>query len=330
MRSTALTVCLLLALWAAGNLPSEASAQSLLHGATASSHAIPSGWTALKVQGFEGGVDANKEFINASITSANAHTGTKSMGGSIAGDGGGVRWVLEQGNHKSREVYISYWDYMDSQATFNDEQFQAVFRVNNGSGATIQQQNVWYDWYWAANGAFNAPAGQLLVVSEGAGVGELHKAFYDSIYAPAVAPQRGQWAQFEIHYKANTAGAANGFYRGYVNGILRVNLENRNLNGSIDMIGMLVQIGGTYTKHIWRLGDGSIGNTCGTFIGHGAGSSRMTDWSTTTYDCGPVPPIFNRYFDDIIVMVPTGSGGGGQDIPAGPPVSPGGLTILPQ
>jgi hypothetical protein len=297
---------------------------SLLQGATAPNHTIPAGWTEVLSQGFEGGIDVSKEFINASITIAQKHSGTKSVGGQISGDGGGVRWVLLQGNHTSREVYVSYWDYMSATATFNDEHFQNLFKITNSAGF----QHVYWDWYYRGDGAFNAPAGNLIIVSEGVGPGELHKAFWESSYAPAAAPQRGQWAQFEAHFKANTPGLSDGFFRGYVNGVQRVNQNNRNFNGSIEMRGMSVQIGGTYTKHIWRKGDGSIGNACGAYIGDGVGRDRMTDW-TKTYDCGPVPPIFSRYFDDIIVMVPTGSAGGGGpvDLPAGPPTTPIGLAV---
>jgi hypothetical protein len=95
MRSTALTVCLLLVLWATGNLPSEASAQSLLQGATASSHTIPSGWTKVLSQGFEGGAVTYPQYVSSGITTAQAHSGTHSTGASVTSDGGGIRWNLE-------------------------------------------------------------------------------------------------------------------------------------------------------------------------------------------------------------------------------------------
>jgi hypothetical protein len=85
------------------------------------------------------------------------------------------------------------------------------------------------------------------------------------------------------------------------------------------MSGSRLMLGGVYTVINWGINlDGS--GTCQPFSVT-PGVFQCADYGHCP--CNPQPPIFNRYFDDIIVLVP-GSGSGGDTMPPNPPI---GLSI---
>jgi hypothetical protein len=268
-----------------------ASAQSLLRGATPSNFSVPAGWKVHKTQDFESGsLGSGKHIgsgehigVGASITTTRPHTGSRSAEKQYTGDGQAARWGT---GVPGREHYMSFWEYRESQGRFNDEMF--IWQTLKNTPF----QEVIVDWYNHSSGQFNSVDGELVITPQGNRV--------TAWYFGDKAGNWGHWEQWEIHFRANTPGSSNGFIRVYRNGTLLASRENENLNGTVDMTGAWVQAGGVYTKNTWRKPD----NSCGTFIGDGINTSG----SCTNFNSCPCPPnvpVFKRFIDDAIVLVPS-------------------------
>lgn len=306
----------------------EAFSQSLLPGATASNYNPPAGWSVIHTQGCEGGIDANREFLPSQLcTTTRPHGGAKSIQGTHASDGGGVRW-LGYGpalGITGSEVYVSWWEYLDANGRMNDEMFifQMIKRGLPPGPLNVPFQELVVDWYYDTAGTYNSSNGRIVTSTQGG-----YKDF--PFWSGEQAVPWGVWTQWEAHVKANTPGLTDGSIRVYKNGVLNYQVTG-DLVGQANMSGPDIQVGGVYTRHVWRHTNG----TCGAFIGDGqaiaiAGQPdsnyRCVDFNNCS--CPPNNPIFNRYLDDIIVMIP-GSGGGSPvgDNPPGPPLPPSGLKF---
>ena len=289
-----LLVCCILA-FALEN--SEAFAQSLLKGATPSSVSVPSGWRLYYKQDFESGLNTGLgEFIWGSILTDKPHGGARSAGGVINGYVTPPGWGFE--SFPETEAYLSWWEWVDSNARFNTE--FAEFQVLHNNPF----EEFWWTWYYES--AFNRTTARMSAVTNGPKD--------QAIGNPSMTVPTGAWHQYEVHWKANTAGQANGSAQIYIDGVLNKSVGPLDLNDSVTMTNSRISIGGTYTKLIWRRADGS----CGTFEGDGTTPPPVVCSNYSACACFPNPAIFNRYFDDIIVLVP-GSGGGGDTTPPNPP-----------
>lgn len=283
---------------------------SLIPGATPSNFRVPAGWQVYSAQTFESGAVGPGEYKFGSITTTKPHSGTRSLTGVYDGHSDQPVWGIE--SLPATEVYLSYWDFVDSNASFNTE--FAVFQWLQRTPF----QEMWWTWYYS--GTFNDKVQRMSFVTNGP---------RDQAITPALTPvPTGAWHQYEIWVKANTPGVNNGFAKIYIDGVLNHQVgpglaTGGNLNGSVNMAGSRLSTGGTYTKLIWRRANGS----CGTFEGDGTTPPPTICFDFTNCSCPPNPPIFNRYYDDIIVLVPGSGGGGVQDIPSGPPASPFGLFV---
>jgi len=268
----------------------------LLSGMTPGNYKIPSGWSLIRVQDFEGGCGSGEHCggSNGSITTAKSHNGSHSVGGTYSADQNSVGWYLASGETGSySEIYVSFYEYIESQALFNDEFFLARFK---SPGSTFQE--VIADWYWAPG--FNKPNATLYIVPQGqrdARVAEKS----DTV-------PKGQWFQWEVHYRPNSAGNSDGFFRIYKNGSLYVSAENANLNGKVSMSNGELQVGGVYTKLVWMT-DYPTCTSCSS--SPGTGSDLCTNYkgwwgqSFSNPKCNPTdPPLpsFKRFIDDIILI----------------------------
>ena len=263
---------------------------SLLPGKTIMNFSPPSGWSLVQGQGFESGV-GDGEWLNGNVSSVRAHSGTYSARGQYTSDGSSLDWGI--GNIGSfTEIYVSFWEYIDSVARFNDEFMYLTLGEQN------TQQHIVFDLYYDSQGKFNSTSGMHCIVGEhasGPGAPYVH-------YGPDRTVITGQWVQHEIHIRPNTPGNSNGFAIWYRNGTRLFGVSNQNLNGSISLSNGYLLVGGVYTKHIWRRSD----NSCGSSIGDMQGYERESNWSNCTCpnQCptNGIVPSFYRYFDDIIVM----------------------------
>jgi hypothetical protein len=282
--------------------PAVASA-AYLTGMTPSNYSLPTDWSVVRTQNFEGSQPGDEGWTDWStgVRTTQAHGGTKSVGGNIAGDQSWVGWTLDGLSIGSfTEVYISFYEYIDSNATFNDEMFLVSMMKRDPNNYEIQQQHWFVDWFWAPT--FNSPISTLYILGETStvGLGIEYRLGEKTDTVPT-----GSWVQWEVHYRQNTSGNSNGFARVYKNGVLYTSVENANLNNTVEMANFNLLIGGTYTKLVWMT-DYPTCTQCGTYIGDGTDACTLyKEWNGQSFAnprCGPASESFNRYFDDIIVM----------------------------
>jgi len=274
--------------------------ESLLPGMTPDSYTIPDGWTLVVTQDFESGCPDGQwcGFYSGEITTTRPHGGASSVEGTFARDQASVGWSLSQGRTGSfEEIYLSFYEFLEPQALFNDEFILARIYVES----PFQEINL--DWFWAnddaGNAAFNAEHANLYIVPQGTVTARFDGTDY--------AVPKGAWVQWEVHYRPNSAGVEDGFFRVYKDGFLTVQAENVELNGG-DMTDAAVEAGGLYTKLVWMT-DYPTCSECSTYPGEGtdACTAEMDWWGQPFSDpvCAPTdPPLeeFRRFIDDIIVM----------------------------
>ena len=262
---------------------------------TPGNYKLPAGWSMVRATDFEGTKPVGETWAiwQGSVQTDRSHTGAKSIGGQYSADQNDVSWRLSSNQIGTfTEVYLSFYEYIESQALFNDEFFLARFAVSDPF------QEVLADWYWAPG--FNKPNATLYVVPQGVRT-------WRGGAKSATVP-KGAWHQWEIHYRPNTSGASNGFYRVYLDGTLFTSVENANLNGTRSMANMSIHVGGTYTKLVWMT-DHPTCSKCSSKPGEGTDyCTASMKWSGQPFSnpkCAmidPPFPSFKRHFDDIIVM----------------------------
>lgn len=315
-------------------LPISASA-GLLWNMTPGNYTIPQDWTLVTTDNFEGTNPAGtgQGWYDGVQDSTFSHSGSKSWRGTYSADQNTMSWLL--GTSKTTtfdEVYISFYEYIQDTALFNDEFFLARFYKENTSGLVHE---VIVEWFWArdsigGSNAFNGPVAEMVVNPQGKRYGLVGNKL-------AVVPS-GAWVQWEIHYRPNTStgGVANadGFIKIYKNGDLFTSASNVNLNGAEVMSGFTkIQITGVYTKLTWSTTkpviDGGTGCPvpipCSSRPGVGGDRCYTTTYKNTLGAnqfsnplCNPTdPPLptFRRWLDDIIVMKKIGPGGADAEPP---------------
>lgn len=276
--------------------PTPPGNNGLLSGMTPENYQIPSGWTMVVAQDFENQL-SSIEGTNGSFSSVNKHKGNKSLVGSYTGDASDLSWWLRSNSIGTfSEVYVSWYDYTESQALINDEYWLLQF-MKRGPSEQLYQEVV-VTWMWAG---FNSKSSPLFIVpqSEIDSIGQTAR--YGGVNRTV---DTGVWTQWEIHYRPSTSGNSNGFLRVYNNGYLVVSAENKNINNNVDMSNMSISVGGVYTKLTWILSGGG----CASDFGGGSDSGpRVNNFSNSCpcpNQCPPngYVPIFKRYLDDIIVL----------------------------
>ena len=277
----------------------------LLSGMASGNYKIPSGWSLVAVQDFESGscppTQSCTDF-GAKITATRPHSGSRSIEGNYTHDQSSTAWYLNEGNTGSfSEIYLSFWEFTESQARFNDEYMIARFQAPVSSSV----QDIIYDWMWAPT--FNSTKATLYMVSEG----EVTERWGGKSGNIPV----GVWTQWEIHLRPNTPGQADGFSRVYQNGVLFTSADNKELFGpDAKMANTYVAAGGFYTKIVWM----KDYPTCSIPSGCSAGPWEGNDlcvvkngWAGQSFAnprCAPTdPPLpsFKRFIDDVIVMKKT-------------------------
>ena len=274
----------------------------LLSGMTPGDYAIPSGWTLVSKQDFEGSMPSSEDWggSKTSVKTDIKHSGSKSFGGTYASGQASVYWELSGDSVGSwTELYFSFYEYIENQARFNDEFFLARI-MKRGSDGDSQDQHWFIDWFWAPT--YNNTNATLYILGEsGSGKGNEYRLNGKS----GPVGGGGQWVQWEIHYRQNASGQSDGFTRIYRDGNLYTSAENANLNGKVSMSNAPIQIGGLYTLLVWMT-DYPACTSCGSEIGDGTDAcTAANDWWYRSFSdpvCNKPLASFNRYFDDIIIM----------------------------
>lgn len=285
----------------------------LLTGQTPSNHTIPDGWSLIKAQDFETPCTDPNEYCELWATeykTDKAHGGTTSIGGTYTAGQDSVGWKLLDSTGSWTELYISYYEWVDADAKFNDEYWMAQIYV-----AEPEFQELILDWYWP--GSFNNTSANLYAVPQGNHENNMPIKWGD--------PAAGAWVQWEIHYRQNTPGNSDGFIRVYRDGALYGNeYLNQNINGTVSMNNASIQVGGIYTKGVWMNNypsctvpdgccsvPGDVG--CTDYCSESMTLPGDGTWSHQSFAspvCDPIDPAFSsfgRWIDDIIIMKTEGS-----------------------
>jgi hypothetical protein len=128
---------------------------------TPGKYSLPSGWALVKAQDFEGTKPTGESWgtWNGVVTTTRPHSGSKSIEGTYANDQADASWRLSAGLAGSfSELYLSFYEYIGSNALFNDEFFLASV-MKRGSDGNSQDQHWFVDWFWAPT--YNNPNATL-------------------------------------------------------------------------------------------------------------------------------------------------------------------------
>ncbi len=266
--------------------------------ASVGSAAVPSGWTLAAAEGFEGNKLGNttNEFIHGgNIECTFSHSGSCAFHGYYYEDGSDNYWAIKNGViGSSSEVYVSWWEYLEPQM----REFTEMFLVNLTalSGGNIAGHET-LDYYGDPNNCKDGTLGysctnaNVVVAARDATTGT------SSDYYSSNQPLNlGSWRQYEFHFKANTPGSSNGQGQLYINGQSVASWSNMKWNDNIDFSGMDVEVGGVYSAIKFT---NSTDTVC-----YEKGSGGVSAYCQPFSACSPcpIPPNFNRYWDDIIVL----------------------------
>jgi hypothetical protein len=276
------------------------------------SHEIPTGWTFVLAQDFEGTCPDDEWCgrYNGSVTATEPHTGNYSVEGRYDHDQADAGWSCDSGlTGAFTDLYLSFYELTSADASFNDSYLLMTFNKNVEAQLG---QTLTVDWSWAHDASdepvFNGPkATQYLVLtgrSEIGGVTERMGGVTD--FVPT-----GGWVQWEawLHPNTNdgTAGNDDGFLRVYRDGALFMEVADRNLVGTVDVSDAAVTAGGYYAKAVWML-DYPTCTVCADHPSQYESTDECTaamDWwgqSFTDPHCGPSLLPFDRFIDDVLIM----------------------------
>jgi hypothetical protein len=266
--------------------PSPPGSDGLLVGCTVSAtnavqgcSGIPSGWSLVAAEGFEGVLGPNEQLnFGTSVSSAQAHAGTKSMretiesctppAGQTCSPGGWWAYTaLGSGVH---DVYVSWWSYLDPSARGNSDGYFA--QLTKDIPGIPHDEDLLMD--------IQAPNGQLVTVSSlwyaptsndpNADCRNTSKPKTCGKYGGSWSLNLGRWEQEEVWFHPGTCNGQtpnnDGFLRMYVNGSLVYSLDRSstfdpspegsgnsggNPNGCLDMSSpSYIQVAGPWTYFV--------------------------------------------------------------------------------
>lgn len=291
--------------------------QSLLAGCTVTasntpSCALPSGWTDVVNESFEGGKLGNtgiESVSGGSIECSSAHSGSCALQGNYTSSENTTYWILAQGAiGSSHEIYISWWQKDTSGETAGNNNFVTRIVGATGDGGSGSEDMSFDNWGASGGspaclngvgpsggsdsnfGAYNCQNGQYLLEDFYAD-GSAATAHYGQLL-----PFPTSWTQFELHYKANTPGNSDGDAELYRNGQLILSAsgdlnKQSTMNGMKVLLGTYFEVSGYYTS--------SAHTTCAT--AYSTSYSHLLTPFTSATPC-PVPPNFTKYWDDIVIL----------------------------
>lgn len=278
----------------------------LLTGQTPASYTLPSGWSLVRAQNFETGSINSDETTYGSITTDKPHSGTRSNKSRVSGDDCATGWRLNQGVATGSEIYASWYEFIDDFGKNNDEMFIFYIRKNFTNPVTYLGNR----WQYLNNTGvwsklFNIDSGQVTLFCEGNASGATPSTRYNLV-SKWTSIGAGNWRQWEVYYRPATGGLQNGETMVYINGILQSHVKDTAFNGTVDMSGASITLGGTtYTKITWW---SKPELTCATQPSEiDTSFNRPKDFNNPCAcpnQCPPsgFVPIFYRYLDDVIIL----------------------------
>ncbi len=187
---------------------------ALLTGATPNSYTLPSGWTTYITQDFESGTFGTGAYGNGNFVTTQYHNDgnvahTHSIECQVGGTldcGGNVSWnkPLAVG---TREVYLSFWEWLDSTFRMNDEMFLTRFWWNTGTGQPVFKEAI-LDYFQDSTLTYNSTDATQLWNMQG-------QPYYQNKLPSNMISDTtnfvfttGSWVQHEIYVKFSTFAAA--------------------------------------------------------------------------------------------------------------------------
>jgi Domain of unknown function (DUF4082)/IPT/TIG domain len=307
-------------------IPPTPSGSGLLSGMTPSDYTLPAGWSLVTTQDFESGTGANATAACAK-SSARAHEGSYSCGGTLSGSEQNVGWTLNAGIINARHWYLSFWEYDDcpplivSGVTYGcmaDELFVARPYLQGYGGSLLVEVIIdLFQGYGLSSQpgrtGFEALNGAIIIEPQEVAPPNFSAAYYGQELPVGFG---SGWHQWEIDFDPGAPGANAGTVRVWNNGILVHSKGPCNMVSGRDMTNQNLQIGGQYTYTLWHQPDGS----CSPYIGAPSSSNspypnRYMDFKVPNVCANQAPPnsyghIWRRYFDDIIVLKKNAPGKG--------------------
>ena len=146
------------------------SGSGLLTGSTPSSYVLPTGWTLFAKENFESGACAAGTWCSGNFVSTQYHNDGNSVHnhamsctyGNPTGDcvGSGLNWnkFLPVG---TREVYVSFYEWLDTSFRMNDEMFLMRFHWDTGNGQPQFRESI-LDYFQNSTGTYNSTDATLL------------------------------------------------------------------------------------------------------------------------------------------------------------------------
>lgn len=274
-----------------------------LTGKTPSSYTLPSGWTLVRTQDFETGSVGANETTLGSVTTNNPHSGNYSNQSIVWKDDCFTGWRLGSNITTGSELYISWYEYIDRQGKNNDEMF--LFNIRKEFTSSYLQIRWQYlnslsNW----DRAFNIDSGNIVLFAEGDAAGATpSRAYYSQSRWERFGA--GEWRQWEVYFKPATGGLKNGDTRIYLNGLLKSHVHDTDFNGTVNMTGASIELGGTtYTKIDWM---SRVTLQCSQNIyGLDTSWTRPMNFKKPCLCPNQCPPSgympkFRRFVDDIII-----------------------------
>jgi hypothetical protein len=140
----------------------------LLSGSTPSSYTVPTGWNLFAKENFESGACAAGSWCGGNFVSTQYHndgdpTHSHALSctyGNPTGNCGGLNWnkFLPVG---TREVYVSFYEWLDTSFRMNDEMFLMRFHWDTGNGQPMFREAI-LDYFQNSTGTYNSSDATLL------------------------------------------------------------------------------------------------------------------------------------------------------------------------
>jgi hypothetical protein len=192
-----------------------AQAPNLLTGQTPNGFTPPAGWTVTATENFEAGACAAGSFCGGNLVTTQFHNDgnnlhTHSIGCPVGGVptanciGSSTSWnkFLPTG---TREVYVSWYQWLDSSFRMNDEFFLMRLHWDTGNGQPSFRENV-FDYFQNSTGTYNSTNATLLMNIQGQPYYQNKLPLNTSDSNTNFTITTGRWVQHEMYQKFSTVG----------------------------------------------------------------------------------------------------------------------------
>lgn len=216
MTITPPTTCAICTTIANAYTASPSPSAGLLTGVTPNTLVTPSGWTNYATQDFESGTFGSGAYGNGNFVTTQAHPDgngahTHSIECQVGGTpdcSGNVSWnkPLAVG---TRELYVSFYEWLDNSFRMNDEMFLMRLWWNTGTGQPSNREAV-LDYFQNSNLQYNSTNATMLWNIQFAPGNYYQNKLPGNVIGDGTNFQfyTGQWVQHEIYTKFSTTQAA--------------------------------------------------------------------------------------------------------------------------